>query len=307
MLKPQFTAIRVSKNTLDDWFSIAPSIEAGARDKLLAEISGQSNLVRLVLYDDTGPISVCAAEVCFPGAIIWPPRMRSSLEPSLQSMVMVNTALHLIQVCIESQVKYVECTIRDGGLQAADWSNTLLSLGFELVSRKCRWERSLEVLPITRDVGKIDINFECTDAHSHRVDHLYSCTLEDSRDRSTVYEGGLGSGLGDASQVIMAVTGQRDIGLCALEFDEAGERGWIKYVGVIPQFRRSGVARMLLASGMAIFAEAGIKYAECLIDIDNHISRVLHQDLGFCLTADCGNSYYYLLSKAEPFWSYTSV
>jgi ribosomal protein S18 acetylase RimI-like enzyme len=71
-------------------------------------------------------------------------------------------------------------------------------------------------------------------------------------------------------------------GLVALyENDRVTRRAYITYVGVIPEFRRRGVARRLLERSMLRLRESGMRFVELEVRVDNGHAFSLYQQFGF--------------------------
>lgn len=78
---------------------------------------------------------------------------------------------------------------------------------------------------------------------------------------------------------VMAHAGREPVGMALLS--RRGARGWISAVGVIPAWRRQGVARAMMERLLANAAEIGLREVWLEVIDENTPARTLYRDLGF--------------------------
>lgn len=283
--------VTVSEATLHMWLALIPPQDESAVKRLRAELRERSDRVRVVFTDPVGPFVGFVVEVDPPGATIWPPRLRAGLDETERQLALHKAAAYATETCKSNGLSYLECTLKGSTDIELAWRDAMLLEGFVLVARKCHYEcdeitdAHLRGDGLRPTVAEVDPNDE-------RIGPLFAQTLEDSLDRSTVFEGRHGGWVGDADHILIASNEGRETGICTLEHKAGSTRGWIKYVGTVPAARRSGIASELLAAGLRCLANNGAAVAECLIDVENSPSISLHDRFGFRATGACGDSYY---------------
>ncbi len=75
-----------------------------------------------------------------------------------------------------------------------------------------------------------------------------------------------------------------------------GRKGWINRLAVIPEFRKKGIARMLVQKAEQILAEKGIGIIACLIEEYNQTSYETFQKLGYVKF----EGVHYLTKRSHP-------
>ena len=74
------------------------------------------------------------------------------------------------------------------------------------------------------------------------------------------------------------------IGVVVLSCDL--RKGWINRLAVDPEYRRRGVARVLIAEAEKIFGNRGVKLFCALIEGDNFVSKQLFKHCGYAESKD---------------------
>jgi len=96
-------------------------------------------------------------------------------------------------------------------------------------------------------------------------------------------------GLGKCSydDVHMAFFRDRPVGFCWLTIepessvDQGQNKGRVHMMGVIPAYRRTGLGRSLLVSGLSHLKKRGVKLAELTVDSNNEAAFGLYRSAGF--------------------------
>ena len=291
--------VKVSEATLHTWLALIQPQDESAVKRLRAELRKRSDRARIVLTDSVGPAVGFVVDTDPPGATIWTPRLRAGFCEMERQLGLRKAAAYARETCKNDGLSYLECTLKGSTEIDLAWRDAMLFEGFTFVSRKCHYECAEMTDAHQGNNGLRSTAIE-VDPNDERIGALFAKTLEDSFDRSTVFEGRHGGRLGDADHVLIASQEGRDAGICALEHKAGSMRGWIKYVGTVPEARRSGVANELLAAGLRCLANNGAAVAECLIDVENWPSISLHDRFGFRATGACGDSYYSSLITQTP-------
>jgi ribosomal protein S18 acetylase RimI-like enzyme len=73
--------------------------------------------------------------------------------------------------------------------------------------------------------------------------------------------------------------GEKLIGLVIANYD--GRRGWINRIGVLPEYRKEGVASALISEAEKFLKRKGSKVTAALIDKSNNPSRRLFEKHGY--------------------------
>jgi mycothiol synthase len=81
----------------------------------------------------------------------------------------------------------------------------------------------------------------------------------------------------------MARSGGKPIGVCLSEIEHGSDNqeGWVDILGVVPEARRSGLGRALLADGLNWIAERRAKVALLGVDAQNEKALELYRSVGF--------------------------
>ena len=284
---------RVSRRSVDAWLALGASRSRDAYDAVLADIAENPRRERFVLRDSLGPAGGFAIEFGEAGATTWTPRVRSGLSGQEALQIYGETIHHLVSLGARSGMRYIECTLKDGTTREIAWKSALTRNQFQLVATKCEWVKWCG-RPLPSDTR---FRIWRAPTESPIVTTLYRHSIMGSRDRTTVYDSRNGSGLGAADLVLIARVGRVDAALCACLHEPGAVEAWIKYVGTVPRFRRSGVARSLLAETIGRLSRTGVKRVRCLIDTRNRPSLALHRALGFEQKGACGDFYYRKLKQ----------
>ncbi len=288
---PEYSAVKLTESTLDAWFALVPSQDKkGAVERLRLELRDRPDRTRIVFSDASEPAAACIIERAPPGATTWTPRVRAGLSKEVRDHLLRKVATHIVKMGVAEGLRYLECTLRHTIDAELAWRDAMLATGFKVVSRKCHYECALPSGARPRAGERPEVI--TLDSEDARVERVFARTLQESRDPTTVFEGRHGAGLGSSELVLVAYHEGLEAGLCALEHEQGAKRGWIKYVGTVPEARRTGVAQELVAKGLACLAIRGASVAECLIDVENEASVALFDRFGFRATGACGDSYY---------------
>jgi mycothiol synthase len=277
----------VTAHNADDWFSLTLD-EVDARARLLADTKGRSGILRFVLKRGPSLLGRFALEVRDAGATTWLPRLAQEVIPLLLSRMVE----HIVIVCRESGVRFAECTLISESVESRKWETALLAHGFKLTAVRCEWARtsawpSFDPPPQCRIV-EISANHD-------QVADLYMHSLKSSLDRTTLLEAAHGETLGAADRIFVALADGAYVGLCACLHNAEADYAWIKYVGLVPNYRRMGIGAALVRIAGATTAAAGAETTRSLIDVGNEPSINLHKAAGFERTKTCGRSYYLVL------------
>jgi mycothiol synthase len=81
----------------------------------------------------------------------------------------------------------------------------------------------------------------------------------------------------------LAKRGGEPVGVCMpeIEFGTGGRTGWIDILGVVPEARKAGLGRALLADGLRWIAERGAVEALLGVDAQNEKALGLYRSVGF--------------------------
>jgi mycothiol synthase len=81
----------------------------------------------------------------------------------------------------------------------------------------------------------------------------------------------------------MARSGGRPVGVCLSEIEHGSgdQEGWVDILGVVPDARRSGLGRALLADGLKWIGERRAKVALLGVDAQNEKALGLYRSVGF--------------------------
>ena len=291
--------LEVSEATLHTWLALIQPQDESAVKRLREELRERSDRVRIVLTDSVGPSVGFVVESDPPGATVWTPRLRAGCGQNERQHGLREAAAYARELCKAKGLSFLECTLKGTTDIELAWRDAMLLEGFSFVSRKCHYECD-KITDVCPRGGRLKPTATEVAQNDERVGALFARTLEDSFDRSTVFEGLHSGRAGDADHVLIASYGGRDVGICTLEHKTGSTRGWIKYVGTVPEARRFGVAYELLTSGLWCLANNGAAVAECLIDVENLPSISLHDRFGFRATGVCGDSFYSSLTTQTP-------
>jgi ribosomal protein S18 acetylase RimI-like enzyme len=83
----------------------------------------------------------------------------------------------------------------------------------------------------------------------------------------------------DLARSVVAYDRDEPVGMALLS--RRGDRGWVSGVGVLPAWRRRGVARLLMQALLARAREAGIRHVTLEVIAQNTAARALYAGLGF--------------------------
>ncbi len=75
-----------------------------------------------------------------------------------------------------------------------------------------------------------------------------------------------------------------------------GRKGWINRVCVVPQYRKKGIARMLVEHGESWLTKQGIGIYACLIEGNNEVSFEAFKNMGYIPF----EGIHYLTKRAHP-------
>lgn len=76
-----------------------------------------------------------------------------------------------------------------------------------------------------------------------------------------------------------------DIGLVRAVLDSHTETGWIEMLAVVPQMRRQGFGRLLLAHAVNMLRERNVRFVQLHVDVSNSVARALYYSSGFARKA----------------------
>ena len=81
----------------------------------------------------------------------------------------------------------------------------------------------------------------------------------------------------------LARSGVRPVGVCLSEIEHGsnGETGWVDILGVVPEARRNGLGRALLADGLRWIGSQGAKTAILGVDAQNEKALGLYRGVDF--------------------------
>jgi GNAT superfamily N-acetyltransferase len=83
----------------------------------------------------------------------------------------------------------------------------------------------------------------------------------------------------DLARSVMAYDRSEPVGMALLS--RRGDRGWVSGVGVLPAWRRRGVARLLMEALLDRAQEAGVRQVALEVIAQNSAARTLYAGLGF--------------------------
>lgn len=93
-------------------------------------------------------------------------------------------------------------------------------------------------------------------------------------------------GLDSSDKVLVAEFDGIISGFTELRFVEAGQRiGIVYYLATHPEYRKMGVASLLLKASLQIFTENGVKMALCSVELENLPSQEFFRKHGFSETS----------------------
>lgn len=80
---------------------------------------------------------------------------------------------------------------------------------------------------------------------------------------------------------LMALIEDRIVGTIMAGFD--GHRGWVYYVAVLPEQRRQGIGRALMAAAEQALAQLGCRKINLQVRPDNHTVLAFYRGLGYAV------------------------
>ena len=83
----------------------------------------------------------------------------------------------------------------------------------------------------------------------------------------------------DLSRSVVARMDERLVGMALLSI--RGDRGWVSGVGVLPEWRRGGTAKTMMAALLSAAREAGLAHVTLEVITQNAAARALYASLGF--------------------------
>ncbi len=98
-----------------------------------------------------------------------------------------------------------------------------------------------------------------------------------------------------ADMYLVATDGDRVVGVVLGSHDH--RKGWINRLGVVPEYRRRGIASALVTACEAAIRRQGIEIVAVLIEPHNAVSAKVFEELGY--RDDLAVRYYRKLSRPE--------
>jgi mycothiol synthase len=135
------------------------------------------------------------------------------------------------------------------------------------------------------DAGQIRVRAIDRERDAHELHRLDTAAFADNPDYQPETfeqfrdEHLRGDGI-DASAMLVAVDRDRIVGYLLGMRRRAGTVGYVSLLGVDPEARRRGIARLLLSSAFGIWRGAGIARAELTVASDNPAATRLYEDVG---------------------------
>lgn len=290
--------VPVECDNVDLWLELVPDADPATIESIRADVKQSSSRIRLMAICGDRVAAGCIVDIDGVGAVLGRPRLRSGLGPAFDVAALVELAIAARDTCRRRQVRFIECSVRLGSDMDLVWQSAIDSARYQFVCRKERYQldTGAATTPFLSHgddrVCNVEFGTIAVD-----IDALYRGTLRDSLDRFSVLEESFGVGLGSFDTALVCERAGFPIGLCAIEYQVRISRAWVKYVGVVPSCRHSGVGRALLCHAREMCCERGIRVLDSLVDPANSVSVALHNRCGFAKTAEAANVFIAVLSE----------
>jgi ribosomal protein S18 acetylase RimI-like enzyme len=289
-----YSIVPLDPETITEWLLLSGPNSEQYRREILEDILCRPEIRRFLVRDTNGIVARFSIELSRVGLTTWCPRSIEALSVDAKSKIFAKITEFITLHAKDEGIAYIECTLKGVNESVNSWKAALIAQGFQIVSKKCEWTKDIQDdISQPFNHSNSDIVIEEYNEINENISNLYWKTLERSLDHSNVFEAEYGEGLGEFDVGFVAVNNSEMVGLCACDMQQNSQSGWIKYVGTSINFRRRGIARLLMLRAIHSFRLVGIKIARSLIDECNQPSMLLHQGLMFQKTKTCGESAYF--------------